>query len=240
MAADSEKVSAERLEASIFSYSNLRVSYLVGFMGTKNRRVATYLPPELDEAFILYKIEQGLASKKNPNQNDSQALIHLLSERLGVGEKSAYSSHSEAIDRLNELEKELNSIKSKLSNEVFNLRFSIREIEEKIEFSSAKVRNPGQIDLPGISSNEVPQKEANIFFLSPEQIPQDLLEGLTGMALAKRLKSTSRSTLLRHRGRGESHFREWTQSKDPDEIPWIFKDGTYFPVTSDMVDQLGV
>ena len=53
-------------------------------MATNNRRVAAYFPKGVDEAFKKFKIENGFATEENPSQNDSKALIHILSEFLKV------------------------------------------------------------------------------------------------------------------------------------------------------------
>ena len=46
-------------------------------MATKNRRVATYLPPDVDEKFKEYK-------EQNSIDGDSEALINILRDYLGV------------------------------------------------------------------------------------------------------------------------------------------------------------
>ena len=59
-------------------------------MGTDNRRVAAYLPVLVDQKFIEFKLERGLASQDKPNANDSKALIAILQEYFGVSQEVAY------------------------------------------------------------------------------------------------------------------------------------------------------
>lgn len=95
-------------------------------MATKNRRVAAYLPPQVDEAFIAFKIQRGLATEENPSQNDSQALVQLLSEFLGVAQQVSYpvshSSGTELATQLETLKAELVTQISELSSELSILK----------------------------------------------------------------------------------------------------------------------
>ena len=91
-------------------------------MATSNRRVAAYLPPEIDEAFIAFKIQRELATEEEPNQNDSQGLIQILSEFLGVSRGTEYlvSYPADAVTQgqLDSLKSELVSQISELSSEL--------------------------------------------------------------------------------------------------------------------------
>lgn len=102
-------------------------------MSTKNRRVAAYLPPEVDKAFIDFKIEHGLATQNSPNQNDSQALIQLLSEFLGVSQNVthlvSHVSGNEWIAQLSDLREELVSQISELSSELLLLQTKVNGLE---------------------------------------------------------------------------------------------------------------
>lgn len=69
-------------------------------MPTKNRRVATYLPKEIDERFAAFKSERGI-------EGDSQALVTILSEFLGVTQQVAqqvdYQSNLVTKDEIEEI-----------------------------------------------------------------------------------------------------------------------------------------
>lgn len=69
-------------------------------MPTKNKRIATYLPPAINEKLQNFKSERGI-------DGDSQALIVALSEFLGVSQHAAHSvDYSESyvtIEQFNEL-----------------------------------------------------------------------------------------------------------------------------------------
>lgn len=53
-------------------------------MATSNRRVAAYLPTEIDEAFKAYKIKNGFSTEDDPTSNDSKALIEIVRQFLDV------------------------------------------------------------------------------------------------------------------------------------------------------------
>lgn len=86
-------------------------------MATDNRRVAAYFPPEVDEAFKEFKIKNGFATEENPSQNDSKALIHILSEFLKVEHPATYlvslPDNLVTTEQLSELESKLLSELSK-------------------------------------------------------------------------------------------------------------------------------
>lgn len=86
-------------------------------MATDNRRVAAYFPPEVDKAFKEFKIQNGFATEDNPSQNDSKALIHILSEFLKVEHSVAHSvslpDNLVTTEQISELESRLLSELSK-------------------------------------------------------------------------------------------------------------------------------
>jgi DNA-binding transcriptional regulator YiaG len=99
-------------------------------MATKNRRVAAYLPPHVYQAFVDFKIQNGLATEENPAQNDSQALIQLLSEFLGVTHEVAHqvtrqlngdffaqiaALRSEMVEQIDQLSSDLQELKQEVS-----------------------------------------------------------------------------------------------------------------------------
>jgi InsA N-terminal domain len=79
-------------------------------MPTQNRRVATYLPPHIDEPFKAFKSQRDI-------KGDSEALIAILSEYLQVSQEVAYSSSSNLLQRIEAIEEKLGSLKSELLSE---------------------------------------------------------------------------------------------------------------------------
>ena len=122
-------------------------------MATKNRRVAAYLPPEVDEAFVAFKIQRGLASKDAPHQNDSQALIQLLTEYLGVSPQEGYSvSYMEGLVTVQQLE----ALKAELKASISELSSGLLSVNSRVEalqpgdsqvFDEITSSTPGQLNL---------------------------------------------------------------------------------------------
>lgn len=70
-------------------------------MTTTNRRIAAYIPSELEQRFIVWMEQKGIKS-------ESQAIIQALEAVLGKDEKPP------AIDRLQKLEARVAEIEEKL------------------------------------------------------------------------------------------------------------------------------
>lgn len=99
-------------------------------MGTKNRRVAAYLPQAVNEAFVQFKIERGLATRQKPNRNDSQALVQLLSEFLKVAHQVEYSSaHSSQLVTLNQLKQ----MKQELVGQISELASELQVFKSRLD-----------------------------------------------------------------------------------------------------------
>ncbi len=60
-------------------------------MATSNRRVAAYLPTEIDEAFKAFKIKNGFSTEADQTSNDSKALIEIVKQFLNVEYQVAHS-----------------------------------------------------------------------------------------------------------------------------------------------------
>ena len=80
-------------------------------MPTQNRRIATYLPPHVDEPFKAFKSQRNI-------KGDSEALIAILSEYLQVSQEVAYPSSSNLLQRIEVIEERLGSLKSELLSEL--------------------------------------------------------------------------------------------------------------------------
>lgn len=125
-------------------------------MATKNRRVAAYLPPQVDKAFVEFKIKRGLATDESSNQNDSQALVELLSEFLGVTHQVEHPV-SRQLDiemaiQLEDLKAELVGQIGELSSELLILRQRVDALASAQDL--AKTLTTGEMaDRIGISSS---------------------------------------------------------------------------------------
>lgn len=83
-------------------------------MPTVNKRVAAYLPANVRASLEAFKTERNI-------KGDSQALIVILSEFLGVSQQVAYpvaQDNSEIVERIQSLESRLESLKDDLLNEL--------------------------------------------------------------------------------------------------------------------------
>jgi len=196
-------------------------------MPTDNRRVAAYLPKEIDDCFTAFKTERGFG--------DSQALIVILSEFLGVNQQVAQQGDSlriglesriEALeDRLTHLKNELLSeLKGELLRELRNPTNQVEDVEGELssEPESKLLEDkptPDQLDL--LSEAIEPKGE----------LPSDLASELLKEAeLAQRL-GCGRSTLGEWRAKGAEFLAEKTKAR-PGGVAWAFDDATkrYYPL----------
>ena len=106
-------------------------------MPTKNRRVATYLPQEISASFEAFKVARDI-------DGDSQALITILSEFLGVSQQVAHSVNSAEYVTKAELEA--------LSAKVAHL---IEQMQNIDGFAERAVKK-----LLGEPSSELPKEES--------------------------------------------------------------------------------
>jgi hypothetical protein len=183
-------------------------------MPTQNRRIATYLPKEIDEKFKAFKLDRGITG-------DSQALLAVLSEFLGVTEvvvPSMSIQYEELSQQLSDFRAELTCLESKLFSRLKSELLA--EINSEILDSSVdrlraeglSVSVPGQLNLLAI---ELPDPALSV--------KSDLSRILTGEELAKRLQVPNsrslRDQISRHKD-DASYFSRWSSKKDPEGIPW--------------------
>jgi hypothetical protein len=205
-------------------------------MATENRRVAAYLPPELDKAFLAFKISAGLATEDSPNQNDSKALVQILSEFLKVSYSVTHSSDSDVMSLLSLLEQRLSDLEERVND---NQKLA-EGVKEDLASTLSNVPIPvvkGQMSLLDVP--EIRAEEGNIFLESvgsslpsQEHIPAQLLEGLGREDISKRLRMHP-DNITKKKKLGNDAFSAWSQSRDPDGIPWKYEDSKYVPVTED-------
>jgi hypothetical protein len=103
-------------------------------MATSNRRVAAYLPTEIDEAFTAYKIENGFATEGEPTANDSKALIEIVKQFLNVEYQVAHSvslpDNLVTQEQVDELRKEFESKLSELLGESLKISERVEVLEK--------------------------------------------------------------------------------------------------------------
>jgi hypothetical protein len=182
-------------------------------MSTKKRRIATYIPTEIENKFQVFKKERGVG--------DSQALILILTEFLEVSQQVAYSSDSleqiksELLSELkSELLKETEKLEDKLSAKIGGLKSELLgeplpEIKLKIAgnpFDQQELSIPVTLALRTINSSN------NSKELSGNELAE--LLGVLGSTI-----SSKKSELT------PKDFFEWTKNlpSNTDKVGWIYK-----------------
>lgn len=187
-------------------------------MATKNRRVAAYLPPEVDKAFVDFKIKHGLATEESPNQNDSQALVQLLSELLGVAHQVEHSV-SRQLDigmaiQLQDLKAELVSQISELSSELLALR-------QKVDALTADQSLGSTLTTAEELADTLPATEG---LADTPLTAEDLTDTLSNREMAKRIGINASTLSNWKKNKTPEQMKEDIAAKDPDGITWV-----YFP-----------
>lgn len=191
-------------------------------MATAKTRVAAYLPPHIEEHFNAFKAENGL-------DNDSKAIIHILSSFFGVAHsvdlKVAHPSQYATVERVEVLEAKVSELlkligesQSKIEDAVSDVK---SELISELQSSSPAKPHPDQL---GLLSEEELQS-------SPSGDSLDVFpDGLSATALAKYL-SADRKTIGRRKDDPEK-LAEYTRDKDPEGRVWQYDSGSkkYYPV----------
>jgi hypothetical protein len=172
-------------------------------MPTENRRIATYLPREIDEKFKAFKLERGI-------KGDSNALLTVLSEFLGLTEVVAplvTTQYEELSQQLEDLRSELTALESKL----------LGRLRSELLDEISKVAVP-------IVSDSV-SESVQIIDRSSES-EQGELTCLTGKELSLRLGLSSRTADRwkpgKERPKLPEKLLEDTRKIDPDGIGWSY------------------
>ena len=177
-------------------------------MPTENRRIATYFPKDIDEKFTAFKLERSI-------RGDSQALLTIVSEFLGLSQEVAHFSSPDLLSRFEALEE----IVLKIQQELGQIRLIPEcSYEQKVQESLEKFISvvPGQLNLlePGIEPSDP------VALLS--ELISEPLFCLTGSELSKRLGLGSKVLSDRRRKRTNAAFIEWSKTIDPDGIGWQY------------------
>lgn len=224
-------------------------------MGTKNKRVAAYLPDSVTEAFNQFKLKH--------QYGDSQALIEILSEFFGVSRTVTHSEgylsfvtqeqFSELADKVALLTDSIKSSSLSIDlgeppESVQSLRDRVRSLE--LAFDSLQTDdalktvnpNPGQMSLLTYSKSDSPIEKGELDEDSTEVLPKlasSLPEPINGRSLASRFGLYKDSVAGAKRSRTTKSFIKWTKSKDPEGIAWQFnpEDKLYHPLVSDLLGE---
>lgn len=177
-------------------------------MATKNRRVAAYLPPEVDKAFVGFKIKHGLATEESPHQNDSQALIQLLSEFLGVTHQvDRPVSHQLDIEMAIQLE----SMKAELVGQISELSSELSALRQKVDAITAD---------QGLTSALTTPEE----LVETPLAAEDSTNTLSNREMAKRIGINPSTLSNWKKDKTPEQMKAAIAAKDPDGITWV-----YFP-----------
>ena len=199
-------------------------------MATKNRRVATYLPPEIDEKFKEYK-------EQNSIDGDSEALINILRDYLGVAHQEPEVSYlllPDLLKRVEALELEqfvtqdqLNGFKNDVRKDIALIISAQPHPKEKIKYPEKAVQE-GESDSSPVQLGIVQNSDDK-----DSELPISSPVSLNGVGLSKHL-GVGRSTLLRAKKKGKPHLLEWSAKKDPDGKSWEYReeDGLYYVAIS--------
>lgn len=221
-------------------------------MPTENRRVAAYLPKQLDDRFKAFIAERNL-------KGESQALVVILSEFLGVAHDSESFSSSLLSTRVDAIEKNLAQLKGDLLRELHVQIASLRadignelsgELQSEPQVATSEALDPIQLDLSSVQEVDKPllaetpadlpdQLDTSIPIAqnAPPLSDDDFTKGLTGSALEKRL-GVPHSTFYSRKQ--TSSFYEWVKSEDPDKLAWFFEPEKkkFFPVLEPSPNQI--
>jgi hypothetical protein len=190
-------------------------------MPTQNRRVATYLPPHIDEPFKIFKSQRDI-------KGDSEALIAILSEYLQVSQEVAYPSSSNLLQRIEVIEERLGSLKSEL----------LSELKSDLELPALKQKSESLSGLQGnlLISHDLPLQPVQSEVISnlESDSKSSSLIPLNGRQLSERLGVHKDSVAkVRQSHKGDSkYFFDWSKAKDPNGIAWEYHedDKLYHPV----------
>jgi hypothetical protein len=204
-------------------------------MPTSNRRIATYIPKEIDDWFKSFKKDREISG-------DSQALIIILNEYSGVSQQVVYSSDSLLAKQVEELSSLLSELKSELATKVGEERISelrselLSELKVSSSTSNSKSNSPNQIDSGGevVAIQQKVKKHGGGSKLTKPKDISDGIDILTTAQLAQRFGIEKSNTITTAKFAAKkkkdlSYFTNWSKERDPDGCSWEFRsDSTLF------------
>ena len=173
-------------------------------MATENRRVAAYLPKEIDEKLKAFKVDRGLATSDKlidkPSEADSQVLIIILSEFFGVTHQVTQAIDYSAFVTAEQFT-ELTSKVSELSD----------AIQESSSFHSLLDELLDQVDRLENRIKSLELSKDKEFTLSVGELAKRLTMDYSTLS---HWKSTGK------KGKSPDELLKATRSRDPDGIGW--------------------
>lgn len=204
-------------------------------MATKNRRVATYLPSDIDEKFKEYKEQKSI-------DGDSEAIIRILRDYLGVAHQEPEVSYLLLPDLLKRVEAleasmfvtqgQLNDFKNQARKDIALTISAQPQSKEKAKASA----NANQ-DSESSNSSDSSPLQLGLVEKSNDKVSSELSgpDGINGIEMAKHL-GVSRGTLSTHKNKGHDYFAQWSSEKDPDGKSWrCGEDKLYYPLDAGIV-----
>lgn len=165
-------------------------------MATSNRRVAAYLPSEIDEAFKAFKIKNGFSDEDDPTSNDSKALIEIVKQFLNVEYQAA---HPVSLPDNLVTQEQLEALRSE-----FELKIS--ELLNRMTSDSLSKEDSEIAAVPSDSSGSE--------LLSINDLAKRLEMPRSTLGQWKRLRGGKCNT--------PEQLAEATRKKDPDGIGWVW------------------
>jgi hypothetical protein len=175
-------------------------------MPTENRRIATYLPKEVDERFKAFKSERGI-------KGDSHALLTVLSEFLGLTnsvDPSTAFQYEEFSQQLSELRTKLVSLESELFSRL------------KSELLSEVLKGSVQIASNAVTEVSQPTQPVDLVIQESDELTHFTVKELAFRLGVKRPDSVNRWKPGKDREKLPEKLLEDTRKMDPDGIGWSY------------------
>jgi hypothetical protein len=173
-------------------------------MPTAKHRIAAYLPSDVDEKFQFFKQERGVG--------DSQALILILTEFLGVSQKVSFSSSLDIEALRSELLSELDIRFSELRSELLCKPLESVELTQE-SLREAKISHDSLVDV-----------KVSCEGLKAVATEDEVIKRPTIAELSKRFgcdSSLMRKQKNTYKDKPEK-FVAWSKSRDPNGYGWRF------------------
>jgi hypothetical protein len=176
-----------------------------------------------------------LRKKGRPGESDSQIAQRLMREALGVSTKMSTQSTTTLDERIESI------VEEKLSAFAANQNDLLSRLQERLQLTESRLEEiltTGEAQVSPVfvdnvddnvdNTEEVKDINVDSFNTIVDKISDRLLSGAD---LAKRL-GVNPGTLSRNRAK--PNFTQWSQGKDPEQLPWQYVSEVerYAPVSS--------
>jgi hypothetical protein len=176
-------------------------------MATKNRRVATYLPPDLAEAFEAFKIQHNLG--------ESKALIFILAQFLEGTTPASRQIDDVLLDKINTLEAKVAHFSSLFGEQIAALESVVnKNVILEVECAKGGIDSGFSGQLKLMSDDVLPCDSlfSSISFVPSEDLPPKVADG-------KRWLRTEDAYVIAleggYRQTTKDSFRRWSR-KNPE------------------------